>query len=216
MSAPAQIPGQPNVNDEHADGIGSSGTQQINLDRQRQPDRQALWSLAVGVPALVSVLRLWIEAGGDLQTTLLLVSNVGPINLLATFVVTAAWLVSAVVVVVLALGRLGREVPLPGHNRIPWYLWTVRWANRTPSWFAADQVAGMQPLGQFAPVGQVDLGDLSALQHVHGRGPYLLPWTCSRADHIGQCQPGKNGNPCRPNTTKHAMAGAVPVAKWVM
>ena len=37
-----------------------------------------------------------------------------------------------------------------------------------------DQVAGMQPLGQLAPVGQVGLGDPFALQHVHGRGPY--PW----------------------------------------
>ena len=37
----------------------------------------------------------------------------------------------------------------------------------------ADQVAGMQSLGQLAPVGQVGLGDLVALQHVHRRGPYL-------------------------------------------
>ena len=35
-----------------------------------------------------------------------------------------------------------------------------------------DQVAGMQSLGQLAPVGQVCIGDLFALQHVHGRGPY--------------------------------------------
>jgi hypothetical protein len=37
----------------------------------------------------------------------------------------------------------------------------------------SDHVAGMQPLGQFAPVGQVGLGDLITLQHVHRRGPYL-------------------------------------------
>jgi hypothetical protein len=31
----------------------------------------------------------------------------------------------------------------------------------------ADQVAGMQSLSQLAPVGQVGLGDLFALQHIH-------------------------------------------------
>jgi hypothetical protein len=36
-----------------------------------------------------------------------------------------------------------------------------------------DQVASMESLGQLAPVGQVRLGDLVALQHVHSRGPYL-------------------------------------------
>jgi hypothetical protein len=30
----------------------------------------------------------------------------------------------------------------------------------------------VQSLGQLAPVGQVRLGDLLALQHVHGRGLY--------------------------------------------
>ncbi|MEK8229105.1 hypothetical protein NKG05_29010 [Oerskovia sp. M15] len=30
-----------------------------------------------------------------------------------------------------------------------------------------DQVAGMQSLGQFAPVGQPGVGDLLARQHVH-------------------------------------------------
>lgn len=62
---------------------------------------QAFWTLIVGVPAAVSVLRLWVESGGELQTTLLLVSNVGPLNLgaalfattsqLVTFVLIAAW-----------------------------------------------------------------------------------------------------------------------------
>ena len=35
-----------------------------------------------------------------------------------------------------------------------------------------NHVACMQSLSQLAPVGQVGLGDLFALQHVHGRGPY--------------------------------------------
>lgn len=33
-----------------------------------------------------------------------------------------------------------------------------------------NQIAGMQSLGQLAPVGQVGSGDLLALEHVHGRG----------------------------------------------
>ncbi|MDQ3733618.1 MAG: hypothetical protein M3400_06400 [Actinomycetota bacterium] len=37
----------------------------------------------------------------------------------------------------------------------------------------------MQSLGQLAPVGQVGRGDLFALQHVHGRGAYLIqPQRC--------------------------------------
>jgi hypothetical protein len=39
---------------------------------------------------------------------------------------------------------------------------------------AAPASPGMQSLGQLAPVGQVGLGDLVALQHVHTLGPYLL------------------------------------------
>ena len=35
-----------------------------------------------------------------------------------------------------------------------------------------DEKASMQSLGELAPVGQLGLGDLRALQHVHARGPY--------------------------------------------
>nr|WP_284290276.1 hypothetical protein [Angustibacter aerolatus] len=35
-----------------------------------------------------------------------------------------------------------------------------------------DQVAGVQRLGELAPVGQPGLGDLRGRQHVHARGPY--------------------------------------------
>jgi hypothetical protein len=139
MNAPVHPPDQPDVTprpDPPVQPVATPGTEPITSHRPRQPDRQALWSLAVGVPALVSVLRLWVEAGGDLQTTLLLVSHVGPINLLAAFIVTAAWLVSAAVVLVLALGRLGRQATPPADNQTPWYLWTTRWATRTPTWLA--------------------------------------------------------------------------------
>jgi hypothetical protein len=97
-------------------------------------ERQSIWSLAVGIPALISVLRLWVEAGGDLQTTLLLVANVGPVNLLAALVVTAAWLVASALVVILALGRLCGAAPVPGPGRPPWYLWIGRWSAGTRGW----------------------------------------------------------------------------------
>lgn len=69
-------------------------------------DRQGFWSLVVAVPVLLSVLRLWAEAGGDLQTTLLLVANVGAVNLFAALVVHGAWLVSAALVAIFAIGGI--------------------------------------------------------------------------------------------------------------
>ncbi|GGJ80021.1 hypothetical protein GCM10010123_07370 [Pilimelia anulata] len=95
-------------------------------------DQQALWSVAVGFPALVSVLRLWVEAGGDLQTTLLLVANVGSINLVAALVVTAAWLAAAVLIAMFAVGQL----TLPGLDdgpRRPWRMRFARVAAGTPT-----------------------------------------------------------------------------------
>jgi len=96
-------------------------------------DQQALWSVAVGLPALISVLRLWVEAGGDLQTTLLLVANVSSINLIAALIVMAAWLVSASMVAVFAIGQLTKDV-LPEHPvPRPWRLRFARIAAGTPA-----------------------------------------------------------------------------------
>jgi hypothetical protein len=84
---------------------------------------QAFWTLIVGVPAAVSVLRLWVESGGELQTTLLLVSNVGPLNLgaalfattsqLATVVLIAAWATTRIVQV--AVENTPETSPLREH-----------------------------------------------------------------------------------------------------
>ncbi|PZF96718.1 hypothetical protein [Micromonospora deserti] len=98
---------------------------------------QSFWTAVVGVPAIFSVLRLGVEAGGELQTTLLLVANVGPINLLAGFLTTAAQLLSTALVAVFALGAVLRVSwdRLPGHDRRrPLF---VRWAEITPAWFVA-------------------------------------------------------------------------------
>ncbi|MGC4804176.1 hypothetical protein [Micromonospora sp. DT233] len=104
-----------------------------HLDERRARASQSFWAAVVAVPAVFLVLRLGVEAGGELQTTLLLVSNVGPTNLLAGFLTTAAGLLATGLVAVFALGAvLGTSVDhLPGHRR-PLF---VRWADITPAWF---------------------------------------------------------------------------------
>ncbi|MET7864108.1 hypothetical protein [Micromonospora taraxaci] len=95
---------------------------------------QSFWTAVVGVPAIFSVLRLGVEAGGELQTTLLLVANVGPVNLLAGFLTTAARLLSTGLVAVFALGAVlavsADQLP-PGTRRRPLF---ARWADITPVW----------------------------------------------------------------------------------
>ncbi|WP_405115656.1 hypothetical protein OG559_13490 [Micromonospora sp. NBC_01405] len=104
-----------------------------HLDERRARASQSFWTAVVAVPAVFSVLRLGVEAGGELQTTLLLVANVGPVNLLAGFLTTAARLLSTGLVAVFALGAvLGVSVDrLPGYRR-PLF---ARWADITPAWF---------------------------------------------------------------------------------
>ncbi|WBB66006.1 hypothetical protein [Micromonospora sp. WMMD812] len=98
---------------------------------------QSFWTVLVAVPAVFSVLRLGVEAGGELQTTLLLVANVGPVNLLAGFLTTAARLLATGLVAVFALGAvLGASVDRlpPGTRRRPLF---TRWAEITPVWLVA-------------------------------------------------------------------------------
>ncbi|MCM0676021.1 hypothetical protein NCC78_15170 [Micromonospora phytophila] len=108
-----------------------------DLSERRARASQSFWTAVVGVPAVFSVLRLGVEAGGELQTTLLLVANVGPVNLLAGFLTTAARLLSTVLVAVFAFGAvLGVSVdrmPSPGLRR-PLF---ARWMEITPAWFVA-------------------------------------------------------------------------------
>lgn len=74
----------------------------------RTEDNVAFWTLVVGAPTVFSVLRLWVEAGGDLQTTLLLVSNVGPLNLLATLFATVTKPITIALVALFAMGGMLR------------------------------------------------------------------------------------------------------------
>lgn len=98
-------------------------------DKER--DNQAFWTVAIGVPVLLSVLRLWIEAGGELQTTLLLVEHIDAINLVAGLIATASWLVAAVVVAVLAIGGV-LNASETGQR-----YWIARWSARAPTWVGA-------------------------------------------------------------------------------
>ncbi len=98
---------------------------------------QSFWTLVVGIPAIFSVLRLGVEAGGELQTTLLLVANVGPVNLIAGLFTTAARLVSTGLVAVFAIGAVlsvsAAHAP-PGWTgqRRPIF---TRLTGITPTWF---------------------------------------------------------------------------------
>ncbi|MBV1852827.1 hypothetical protein [Catellatospora tritici] len=88
--------------------------------------------LSIGIPAVLSVLRLWVEAGGDLQTTLLLVENVPPLNLVASLIATATWFVTAVLVAVFAVGGV---LNASDRNLTRGRLFLVaRWSSRTPPW----------------------------------------------------------------------------------
>ncbi|MGW4465109.1 hypothetical protein [Micromonospora sp. NPDC004704] len=132
---------QPVAADPGADGATATAGSWAGPPRD-DPERrarasQSFWAVAVGAPAIFSVLRLGVEAGGELQTTLLLVANVGPVNLVAAFVTTATRLVSTALVAVFAIGavlavsadrepngRLGRRRPI-----------FARWADVAPVWF---------------------------------------------------------------------------------
>ncbi|MEV4417913.1 hypothetical protein [Catellatospora sp. NPDC049609] len=102
--------------------------------RKRSPWRagQGFWTVAVGVPAIFSVMRLWIEAGGELQTTLLLVANVGPVNLLAALFTTATRLVTTGLVAVFALGAVLAVSTAGSPRRPPLF---ARWFALAPAWF---------------------------------------------------------------------------------
>lgn len=71
----------------------------------RRPEhREGFWTLVVGLPAALSVLRLWVESGGELQTTLLLVSNVSPLSLGAALFATTTQLATIILVALFTVG----------------------------------------------------------------------------------------------------------------
>ena len=94
--------------------------------------------MVVAAPAGLSVMRLWIEAGGELQTTLLLVSHVGPLNLSAALFGTATQLVTVVMVALFTAGGVlhaamqAAPPDSPLRSRPPL---AVRLRELTPRWF---------------------------------------------------------------------------------
>jgi hypothetical protein len=92
---------------------------QPERDREaREPGRQLLLSLVVGVPTAISVLRLWVEAGGDLGTTLVLAANIGPVNLLTILITTGTTIAVAVMVAIFALGGIVSASPPDGRRHL--------------------------------------------------------------------------------------------------
>ncbi|MEH1013720.1 hypothetical protein V6U90_11505 [Micromonospora sp. CPCC 206060] len=106
---------------------------------RRERSSQSFWTVVVGVPAVFSVLRLGVEAGGELQTTLLLVANVGPVNLVAGMFTTAARFVSTGLVAVFSIGSVlaVSAARLDGFRR-PLF---ARWLDITPAWFIGASFA---------------------------------------------------------------------------
>jgi hypothetical protein len=93
--------------------------------------QQAFWSLAVGVPTVILILRLWVEAGGSLQVTLVLAANVSPVSLITVVVTTVSWLFSTVVVAVLAMQAVFHRSS-PDHMARHSF---VDWVTTGPAWF---------------------------------------------------------------------------------
>ncbi|MET8306176.1 hypothetical protein [Micromonospora sp. NPDC005173] len=128
VGVPAAEPAEPVVADVEP------GRVRWDPAERRARASQSFWTAVVGVPAIFSVLRLGVEAGGELQTTLLLVANVGPVNLLAGFLTTAARLLSTGMVAVFALGAVlavsADRLP-PATRRRPLF---ARWVDITPAW----------------------------------------------------------------------------------
>ncbi|MBF9129725.1 hypothetical protein I0C86_12260 [Plantactinospora sp. S1510] len=116
-----------------------AGDRVPDLTERRSRASQSFWTLVVGVPAIFSVLRLGVEAGGELQTTLLLVANVNPVNLAAALVTTAARLASAGLVAIFAIGAVlaasSTAAPTSWIGRHPPLF--ARWRVIAPNWLVA-------------------------------------------------------------------------------
>lgn len=105
---------------------------------RRTEHREAFWTLLVGMPAAFSVLRLWVESGGELQITLLLVSNVGTLNLGAALLATITQLVTVVLISLFTAGGILRAAvaAAPEGSRLRAHTPLVaRISAAAPAWF---------------------------------------------------------------------------------
>lgn len=104
----------------------------------RREHREAFWTLAVGAPAALAIQRLWVESGGELQTTLLLVANVGPLNLGAALFATVTHLATVVLIALFAAGavlRISVDCAPDGSRLRTFPPIVARIAEATPPWF---------------------------------------------------------------------------------
>jgi len=121
---------------EHSRSGRSERQEDPKSDRSER--QEAFWSLVVGLPAALSVLRLWVESGGDLQVMLLLVSNVGPLNLVAALFATITQLITAVLIALFVSGAILRAAAkvAPEQSRLRRYTpLAVRISTFTRPWF---------------------------------------------------------------------------------
>jgi hypothetical protein len=152
-------------------------------------DREAFWALAVGVPVLVSVLRLWAEAGGDLQTTLLLVANVGPVNLFAALVVTATWLVSATLVAVFAIGSMTREGAAAPAAPLTWPSFFAQLAAGAPYWLVIGTFVLAALTWQLAYLPLLILAGCATFPWRPKGGLWLVGWAAAAVGYIAAFGP---------------------------
>ncbi|HET8657849.1 MAG TPA: hypothetical protein VFM55_02500 [Micromonosporaceae bacterium] len=91
----------------------------------------------MALPAAFSLLRLWVESGGQMQTTLLLVANVNAVNLFAAMFITGTRLVTMGLVAVFAIGGIlglsadAAEAAGEPLRRRPLF---ARWVEAAPLW----------------------------------------------------------------------------------
>lgn len=92
------------------------------------------WTLALlpAFPIVLLVLRLWHLSRQDLNTMLLLVQNIGPLDLVSSLVISLMWVPPAVLLTGHALGLL-YEVSAP-EAAARRSTWLTRATNRTPDW----------------------------------------------------------------------------------
>lgn len=105
--------------------------------RRRPRGSQAFWTIAVALPAAFSLLRLWIEAGGQEQLVLLLAANVSATNLLAALFVTGTRVVSMGLVVIFAIGgvlAVSAEAAEAAGRPLARQPLFARWTETAPMW----------------------------------------------------------------------------------
>jgi hypothetical protein len=97
-------------------------------------ERGFQWTLALlpAFPIVLLVLRLWHLGRQDLNTVLVLVQNVGPLDLVSSLVISMMWVPPVVLLTGHALGLLYQVSAPAAAAKRP--TWLTRTADRTPDW----------------------------------------------------------------------------------